>query len=75
MINYEKVQKMNINELAGFLGKSFSCAFCPISDENCLKSGSCRNAILEWLNQECRSKDDSHSDVTIEGEKYEMGKP
>lgn len=50
--NRERINAMSNEELAEFLGDSSLCRICLYShNENCLHE-TCKQGILQWLNQE-----------------------
>ena len=61
MTNLERIQKMNVVEMAEFLSETTSCDFCKIQCDDkqfCPSLSSCGYRLKCWLNSECEVFDE-----------------
>ena len=55
MTNYEKIQSVNVEELAELLWLRDFCAH-PLDTRIC-ENGACKKCLIEWLEQEVKNNE------------------
>lgn len=51
MTNYEAIKAMDKNKLAEWLAFVVGCDCCPVSSEECDNQNTCKNVLLDWLDE------------------------